>query len=107
MDILTEFTLLVEERKKYQGDIDYDNNPTIGAMINLLTKNINETIAFIDNQCSGEHLIWMSEIFDEIAEISKSHSLIDALYRAAERFPEESRQYNIRFFIDSAAEYGE
>ena len=31
-----------------------------------------ETITFLDKECSEEQFIWMSEIFDEIAERTKS-----------------------------------
>lgn len=105
MDISTEFTILIKERKAYQGDIDYESNATIKAMVTLLSKNIDATIKFLDEQCNGEQLVWMSEIFDEIAEITKSKEFINALYRVADRFSDVSQQYNIKFFIDSASEY--
>ncbi len=59
MNISTEFATLIEERKTYQGDIDYESNTTIAAMVALLSKDIKATITFLDEQCDGEQLVWM------------------------------------------------
>lgn len=105
MNISKEFKNLVDKRKAYEGDIDYDSNPIIAEMIQLFTRDINKTIEFLDNECSEEQLIWFSEIFDEVSESTKSKEFIEALYRAAGRYPDAVKRYNIGFFIDSAAEY--
>ena len=105
MHIGEKYKALIDERDKIEGDIDYDNNPTIKEMIDLLTNDIEETISFLDSECTEEQFIWMSEIFDEIAERTKSKEFISALRRAALRYPEASTEYSIQYFIDSAEEY--
>ena len=47
----------------------------------------------------------MSEIFDEIAERTKSREFIEALRRTAQKYPKAAKDYNIDYFIDSAEEY--
>lgn len=105
MKLKEEYEKLLSQRIALEGEIDYDTNPIIKQMIALMTNNINETIHFIDTECSGEQLVWLSEIFDEIAQTSKSNEFIDALRRAAQRYPKETEKYNLTYFINSASEY--
>lgn len=107
MSISKEFSALILRRKCIEGDIDYENDQIIQDAILLMTKDIAATIDFLDNGCTEEQFVWFSEIFDEVAAKSKSSEFIAALRRAAERFPEAVEKYNIRYFIDSAAEYVE
>lgn len=105
MSIAKEYTELIAERKTWQGDVDYEHNTVIQSMIDLLTNDVDETVQFIEHECNGEQLIWLSEILDEIIEITKSRKIIEACYVVAAKYPEVAEEYNIKFFVDSAAEY--
>lgn len=105
MSIAKEYQLLIEKRAAIQGDVDYDTAPVIRSMIQLMTKNMDETINFLDNDCTEEQFVWLSEIFDEIAEQSQSRVFINALRRTAEKYPTATKKYHISFFIDSAEEF--
>ena len=105
MNISEEFNALILRRKSIEGDVDYENEQIIQDAIQLMIKDITATISFLDNDCTEEQFVWLSEIFDEIAERSNSSEFITALRRVAKRFPEAVRKYNIEYFIDSAAEY--
>ena len=99
-----QFNKLIIKRKTIPSyvDIDYDHNPIIQDMIELLTRNIVETIAFLDEECSSEQFLWMSEIFEEIATKTQSKPFIEALKRTAKKYPEITKEYNIASFIDDA-----
>ena len=99
------YAALIAEREKIEGDIDYDSNPIIKEMIDLLAEDINATVSFLNNECSESQFIWMSEIFDEIAEKTKSKDFIEALRRVAKKHPEAVEKYNLEYFIASAEEY--
>ncbi len=99
------YAALIAEREKIDGDIDYDSNPVIKEMIDLLAKDVDATVSFLDNECSETQFIWMSEIFDEIAEQTRSKDFIEALHRVAKKYPEAVEKYNLEYFIDSAKEY--
>ena len=103
MNIDVELNDLIAKRKQ-MTEVDY-NGELIQAMIGLLSQDVNETILFLKKDCSEEQFIWISEIFDEIAEKTKSKELIHALYSLCEKYPKATEQYNIRFFIESASEY--
>ena len=70
--------------------------------ISLLTENMDDTIDFLDHECTDEDFSWTSEVFDKIVEKAPSRAFIAALRRTAARFPEETKKYNIMSFIDSA-----
>jgi hypothetical protein len=105
MSISEELNSLILQRKSIEGDVDYENNQVIQDEIQLMIKDINATVSFLENDCTEEQFIWLSEVFDEIAERSKSSEFIAAIRRAAKRFPQAVATYNINYFIDSAAEY--
>ena len=107
MNFSHKFSELIEKRKTYEGDIDYEKNPIIRNIVQLLTQDINRTILFLDEECTEEQMIWLSEIMDEIAETTKSKEFIEASYCLAGRYPETAQKYNVVDFIDSAAEYVE
>ena len=89
---------LVEEEKKCLPELpDYwETSPAINAEIALFTRNLQETVQFLDADCTADQLSWMSEVFEEISAKLQSWEFIDALKRAADRFPEECKIHNIR-----------
>ena len=72
MHIGEKYNALINERDKIEGDIDYDNNPIIKEMVDLLTNDVEETISFLDKECSDEQFICLCVIFDEIDEQRQS-----------------------------------
>jgi len=96
--------LLAEEEKKCLPELpDYwETSPAINAEIALFARNLQETVQFLDNDCTAEQLVWISEVFEEISAKLQSWEFIDALKRAADRFPEECNKYRIRDFITFA-----
>jgi len=69
----------------------------------LFTRNIDDTIAFLDNDCTAEEFGWISDVFDFVADETQSKAFVDALYRIAEKYPEEVKENNIMYFINDAA----
>lgn len=104
MSIGSEYNCLLEERKKMEEIVDWDNTPVIKEMVALFTRDMNETIEFVENECTAEQFSWLSEIFDEIAIASNSKAFIKALRHTAEKYPKTTEKYNITFFIDCAEE---
>ncbi len=93
-----------EEDRKHLSELpDYwENSPAINAKIELFAKNLQETIDFLDNDCTADQLSWMSEVFEEISAKLQSWDFIDALNRCADKYPEECKVYNIRECIEYA-----
>ena len=94
--------LHIEHELSLRGaDIDWDNDPVILDMVKVLSADVDDTIAFL-GECTGDEFGWLSEIFAELAEATRSQKLVDALYETAKRFPDECKRLNIVDFIDEA-----
>ena len=106
MSVKDEYTIILHQRLKEDG-IDntpdyYETSPTIKAEIELFARNIQDTIGFLDNDCTAEQLVWLSEVFEEISAKLQSWDFIDALGRCADKYPEECKVYNIKECIEYA-----
>lgn len=101
--VAKEYRQLLELRKAYDpaGDVDYDNDPVILSMVEVLSADVDDTIAFL-GECTGDEFGWLSEIFAELAETTRSQKLVDALYETAKRFPDECKRLYIVDFVDEA-----
>lgn len=106
MSIKDEYTMILHQRLKEDGIDDapdyYETSPTIKAEIELFSRNFQETIDFLDSDCTAEQLVWLSEVFDEISAKLQSWDFIDALNRCADKYPEECKVYNIKECIEYA-----
>ena len=93
-----------EEDRKHLSELpDYwENSPAINAEIELFSRNLQETIDFLDNDCTADQLSWMSEVFEEISAKLQSWDFIDALNRCADKYPEECKVYSIKECIEYA-----
>ena len=71
MSIKDEYTIIFHQRLKEDGIDDtpdyYETSPTIKAEIELFSRNLHATIDFLDNDCTAEQLVWLSEVFEEIS----------------------------------------
>lgn len=108
MSIKEEFEKIIEQRimedKKCLPELpDYwETSPVIKAEIELFSRSLQETIAFLDNDCTGEQLAWLMEVADEVSEKLQSWDFIDALYHAAERNPQDAKKHNVLQNIEFA-----
>lgn len=68
----------------------------------LLSKDISATIAFLKSECTASEFSWMSEVFEDITEKTKSQEFIQCIEETAKRFPEECSKYNILGAIEAA-----
>ena len=104
MNVGEKYRELLKVRKEID-EIDYDNDFIIKEMLEIMTTNIDETINYLKTNCTADEFVWLSEIFREIVEICPSQEFVDELYKLAEKYPEETKEYNVMSFIDEAAGY--
>ena len=71
MRLKDEYTIILHQRLKEDGIDDtpdyYETSPIINAEIELLARNLQGTVDFLDNDCTAEQWVWLSEVFDEIS----------------------------------------
>lgn len=105
MSISDKLNVIIEKRKKIEDDIDYERNPVIAEEVELISENEQNTVQFLKNECTGEQIVWLSEVFDEIIAKTKSEAIYEALQETILKYPKEAQEYNLQFFIESAEEY--
>lgn len=106
MSIRDEYPIILAKRFKEFGLDDtpdyYETSPAIKAEIDLFTRDLQKTVSFLDNECTGEQLAWLTEVTDEISAKLQSWEFIDALYRCAEKYPKEEKKYYLKRNISFA-----
>lgn len=76
---------------------DYQQVKCWEELKHMLSKNVEETIDFINNFCNDDELYWISAIFADVAEITKSKELITAIKnRLAEVTPARYNKNNFK-----------
>ena len=49
----------------------------------ILTRDIAQTINFIENECDDDTFCWIGEVFEDVAEITQSKEFVAAIKRRA------------------------
>ena len=93
--------IIAERRDKYIQD-GYGIEKCWNGMVDLLSKNIQETIMYLED-CSKEDLYYVSEVFEDVAEKLQSKDYIECLRQLDKKFPELEMTKD----IDLAEEYSQ
>lgn len=70
--------------------------------IEILSRNIEDTITFLENDCTADEFSWLSEVFDDVAEKTQSRAFVDCLYKVSKKFPDECTEYHIDRVLEFA-----
>lgn len=68
----------------------------------LCSENIEHLIRFLDEDSTDDEYGWLSEVYEDIAEVNPNREFVASLYRAAKKFPEETKNSNVMSFIEGA-----
>jgi hypothetical protein len=98
------FNNIIEEIEKLDVNDDNGYYQNIDKMIKILTKNLNDTIDFL-NICSKKELDWASTCFDDLCEYFQSQELIDCVENNITRFNDESLQEQLKMEFESMKFY--
>lgn len=96
-----EFHEIIKKRASIEEEWYTEIEKCWEEMVNIFSTNISNTILFLD-VCTADEFSWLSEIFEDIAKKTHSKDFIAALRKTSDKYPEETQQYNIIDFIDSA-----
>ena len=78
---------IIEERKLKHVEDDYGIQECWAKMINILSVDVQQTVAYLEN-CTQEEVYYVSEIFEDISERLQSKTFIECLRKLDEKFPE-------------------
>ena len=93
---------VLKKRIKLHPNDDYATEKCWEEEVEILSENIEETIAFFRQECTEDEFSWLSEIFEDVAERPQSREFVSCLYEIAEQFPEETDKYHILYSIECA-----
>lgn len=95
------FHAIIQKRALIDDELYTEIDKCCDEMTAVFSNNIEGTILFLDI-CTGDEFVWLSEVFDSIASKTRSKDFILAIKKTAEKYPAETREYNIVSFIKSA-----
>ncbi|WP_242142433.1 MULTISPECIES: hypothetical protein [unclassified Bacillus cereus group] len=87
MNIEKRMEVILDKRKKLNLNDDYGIQKSWNEIIEVLSENEENTIRYLEI-CSKEDLYWISEVFEDIAEIVQSKEFINCLRKLDKKFPE-------------------
>ena len=91
-------SVFLKEYKNIEDDYGIQN--CWNKMIDILSKDINETVAYLEN-CSEEDIYFISEVFEDVSEQLQSKEYIECLRKLDDKFP----NLDMTKDIDLAEEY--
>ena len=95
---------ILSKRKALHPEDSFAAEKCWDEEIHLMCRDIEQTIDFLENRCTGDEFAWLSEVFEDVQEQTKSVRFTECLCTLAEKFPEETQEYNILEFINCLEE---
>ena len=93
--ITDEIRASISKRASTDDEWDFGVKQCWDEEIAILSRNIEDTIAFLENDCTADEFSWLSEV--------QSRAFVDCLYKVAKKFPDECKEYH----IDRVLEFSE
>lgn len=84
MSVFDPFHQVIQERMT-NPNANYYEIPWWEAEVKQFTANIQESIRFIETECTDEELYWLSEVFEDIADRTRSADFIKCLQKRVQR----------------------
>lgn len=88
----------VETQDNWYDGIEHCNQ----ELIKIFANNISEGIVFLNTDCSASQFVWLSEIIEDIIELTHSKEFLETYKILSAKYAEETLKFNIKSFIDSA-----
>ena len=85
--IATEFTDLINQLKKIDINNTIDYYEIVDKEVELLTRNVDETLEFISQLTDELEFVYMSETLVKIASKERNDTIIKAYEKSTEKFP--------------------
>lgn len=100
----TLFHQVIRERMT-NPNANYYEVPWWEAEIKQFTANIQESIRFIEDEYTDEELYWLGEVFEDIADRTRSAAFVDCLKKRVQGVENPEWKQTLLEEIRAAAEY--
>lgn len=68
----------------------------------ILSEDIPGTISFLNNECTEDEYVWISEIIDDLIAATQNKDLLECYKQLMTKFPDACSTYNIEYTIECA-----
>ena len=103
---IEELKAVVAERKRVaietQDEWDYGIEQCWNKETEVLTRDIAQTINFIENECDDEIFCWIGEVFYDVAELTQSKEFVAAIKRRAEKVVDAEERRSVKVDVSFA-----
>lgn len=86
---------LIAERKNIHDEDDVRLEKFWEKASTEFAKDINKSIKFMVDDCTGDELTWISEFFEEIVEKTQSKEFIECIRKVCDKYPDIAKKHNI------------
>ena len=97
--IKEEIDEIVSQRIKLHIEDDFGTQKCWDREIEILTRDISETIKFIENDCSDDTFCWIGEVFEDIAEKTQSSEFIETIKKRAKKIVNSEQRHSVEIDI--------
>lgn len=89
-----ELKKIIEKRKKLDPNDDFHTEEYWQGETKIMLRNMDETIRFIQNDCSDDLFYWLSEVFDDVTRQSQDRRFLEAIRQRNKQVknPEQQKQ---------------
>ena len=86
---------VVSRRIKLHIEDDFGTQKCWDEEIEILSRDMSETIKFIEDECSDEIFCWIAEVFEDVAEITQSKEFIETIKKRAAKIVDEEYRHSV------------
>ncbi len=98
--ITEEIRKAIKNRTETNDEWEYGLDKCWKEEVEILTRNVEDTIWFFENECTADELSWISEVFDEILEKRPERRLYECILNTCKKYPKECEKYHIMQQLD-------
>ena len=99
------FKEVIKKRNETHDEYDYGVEMCDKEEVQILAEDIPSTIEYLQNQCTADEFVWISEIIDDLAEKTRSRELVECYKNLMNKYPEETKEYHIGFCVECAEDF--
>lgn len=103
MMMVEDIRRVIEKRVKIPDEWSDGVERCCNEEIEILTRDMDETIRYLENDCTDVEFVLLSEVFDDVAAKTQNREFVECLYRVAQKFPEKCKEY----YVDRVLRYAE
>lgn len=99
------FEQLISKRLSLEINDDFALEEIWEEEVLIITKNMEETIYYILNDCSDEYFYWMSEVFEDVVHATQNPDFINAIKRRQKSMLNKDYADNVEKEIEFSLNY--